>query len=324
MKNLLILNFILLCLLMGTETTQAQILKGFGKKLERKIEERIERKADRQVDKVLDKADKKTDESINDAFSKSSTKAKDEKGANTPNTAQQIPAKPEHAMTIVGASCQDFSWFKKGAILAYEALDKKEKVTGELKMEVKDLNNNGSQTIAQIEATMSSSHFEDMTYPMNYICEGDKIYMDIASMMKAMMEKNPGMKNQAVMDAFNNMEIDFNDGFASFPKTMYPGMVLDDLRFSFKTNVGSSEMSFNTYVTDRQVIAREKVTTKAGTFECLKIQSHTQTAVNVMGVNQKMPATTEYLWIAPGIGMVKQETKSDKEATTMQLKSFKM
>lgn len=43
-----------------------------------------------------------------------------------------------------------------------------------------------------------------------------------------------------------------------------------------------------------------------------------------MGVNQKMPATTEYLWIAPGIGMVKQETKSDKEATTMQLKSFKM
>src|SRR5690606_42025449 len=126
-KYIIYINLNLLLQLKGTETTQAQIIKGFGKKLERKIEERIERKADRQVDKVLDKADKKTDESINDAFSKSSTKAKDEKGANTQNTAQQIPAKPEHAMTIVAASCQDFSWCKKGAILAYETLEKKEK-----------------------------------------------------------------------------------------------------------------------------------------------------------------------------------------------------
>lgn len=324
MKNLLILNLILLCLLMGTETTQAQILKGFGKKLERKIEERIERKADRQVDKVLDKADKKTDESINDAFSKSSTKAKDEKGANTPNTAQQIPAKPEHAMTIVGASCQDFSWFKKGAILAYEALDKKEKVTGELKMEVKDLNNNGSQTIAQIEATMSSKAFDDISYPMNYICDGDKIYMDIAFMMKAMMEKNPDMKNQAVQDAFENMEINVDEGFASFPKSMYPGMELENLSFSFKTSVAGNEMSFQTTVSERQVVAKEKVTTPAGTFDCLKIRSVNTTSLQIMGMNQNMPATTEFLWIAPGIGMVKQETSSKDDATTMQLKTYKM
>src|SRR5690606_21705222 len=241
---------------------------------------------------------------------KSSTKAKDEKGANTPNTAQQIPAKPEHAMTIVGASCQDYSWIKKGAILAYEALDKKEKVTGELKMGVKDLNNNESQTIAQIEATMSSSHFEDMTYPMNYICEGDKIYMDIASMMKAMMEKNPTMKNQAVMDAFNNMEIDFNDGFASFPKTMYPGMVLDDLRFSFKTNVGSSEMSFNTHVTDRNVMAREKVTTNAVTFEARRSLSDGSTAAAVMSGRPRSAVTTRSSPTASSIWMAKQKADS--------------
>lgn len=318
-------SYILIALLLGLSApVEAQILKGFGKKVEKKIEQRIERKADRQVDKVLDKADRKTDESINEVFSKPNASPTENKSSSTVSAAAHMEAQPELSVTIVGANCHDFSWFKKGSILAYEAIDGKGKNTGQWKMEVKDLRSNGSQTIAQVEATMSSPHFEDIAYPMNYICEGDKIYMDIASMLKAMMEKNPDMKNEAVRHAFNKMEIDFNDGFASFPKTMYPGMLLDDLRFSFKTNVGDSEMSFDAHVTGRQVLAREKVTTKAGTFDCLKIQSHTNVSVNVMGINQRMPTTTEYLWIAAGIGMVKQQTMSDKEDSTMQLTSIKM
>src|SRR5690606_21570048 len=101
-----------------------------------------------------------------------------------------------------------------------------------------------------------SPNSEKLDSPMHYICEGDKIYMDVASMVKALREKNPEMKNQAVQDAFDHMEIDFSEGLASFPKTMYPGMVLEDPNFSFKTEIVASEMSFHTTVTGRQVVAR--------------------------------------------------------------------
>lgn len=301
---------------------EGQLLKGFGKKLERKIEQRIERAADRQVDKTLDKAEKKTEESVTETLSnsKSSEKTKE----NTKSTIPTVDMRPDQAVLLFGSSCDDFSWFKKGATLAYEALDEKGKVQGGVDMRVTDLKNQGSKTIAYVDATMSSKSFEDISYPMNYICDGDKIYMDVASMMKAMMEKNPEMQNQAVQEVFNNIEIDVDEGFASFPKSMYPGMQLEDLNFSFKTNVAGNEMSFRTVVSERQVLAKEKVTTKAGTFECIKIGSVSSTSMQVMGMNQKMPTTTEYLWIAPGIGMVKQETRSKDEATTMQLTKYKL
>lgn len=315
-----------------TISAEAQVLKGFGKKLEKKIEQRIERKADRQVDKVLDKADKKTDEPIDNLMNKQNTKidkrAKDTKVAKPSNKApvfEKVVSNPGQSLTLIGANCDDFSWFKKGAVLEYEAFDNKGKIDGGIKLEVRDLTSKGSATIAEVGATMSSPNFDDLVYSMNYICDGDMIYMDIASMMKAMMENNPETKNAAVQDALQNIEMDFSNGFASFPKKMYLGMELEDLSFSFKTKAAGSEMSFQTVVTNRQVVAKEKVTTKAGTFDCLKIRSVSNTSMNVMGFNQTMPVTTEYLWIAPGVGMVKQETQTDKEkGTSMQLKTYKL
>lgn len=302
---------LLICLFVSVETAEAQLFKGFGKKLEEKIENRIERKADRQVDKVLDKADKKTDEPIDNVLNKPKKKN------------DVVEARPEQGLTLVGSSCADFSWFNKGAILAYEEIDEKGKSDGELKMEVLGLTSKGSATIAEVEATISSSNFDDLVYTMNYICDGDMLYMDISAMMKAMMENNPEMEKEGVQEAMQNMEIDFSNGYASFPKKMYPGMELDDLSFSFKTKSGPSEMSFETVVTDRQVVANENVTTKAGTFACLKIRSVSNTTLNALGIDQTMPSNTEYMWIAPGVGMVKQETYTEKEKmTTLQLKTY--
>ena len=315
---------LLMCLFVSIETAEAQLLKGFGKKLEKKIENRIERKADRQVDKVLDKADKKTDEPIDNVLNKPKNKTENTKQKTKPKTHPEVvKARPEQALTLVGSSCTDFSWFNKGAILAYEGIDEEGEVEGEIKMEVIDLTSKGSATVAEVEATMSSPNFDNLVYTMNYICDGDMLYMDISAMMKAMMENNPELENESVQEAMQNMEMDFSNGYASFPKKMYPGMELEDLSFSFKTKSGPSEMSFQTVVTDRQVVANENIATKAGTFACLKIRSVSNTTLNVMGFDQTMPSSTEYLWIAPGVGMVKQETHTEKEKTTsLQLKTY--
>lgn len=325
------ISYFIVCFCMsftlGTNIAKGQVFKGFGKKLEKKIENRIERKADRQVDKALDKADKKSDESIEGAFSKPKGEVIDKKQQKIEtenNTVKIVESRQDQVLIMVGDNCTDFSWFKKGAVLVYESTDKKGKVDAEIKITINNLKTEGTATIAEVKADMTSPSFGHLNYTMNYICDGDMIYMDIAAMMQAMMENNPEMKTEMVQNTLKNTEIDFSKGFASFPKKMYPGMMLEDVDISFKTKVANGEMSFNTRVTERQVISKEKVTTKAGTFDCLKIRSVINTSLNVMGMKQKMPSSTEFLWIAPGIGMVKQETNSDKDTSMMELKAYEM
>lgn len=59
--------FVTFLLLFGVLIGNAQILGGFGKKLEDKINRKIEEKVDRHVDKTINKADQKTDEKIEEA-----------------------------------------------------------------------------------------------------------------------------------------------------------------------------------------------------------------------------------------------------------------
>lgn len=210
--------------------------------------------------------------------------------------------------------------------MEYEVRDEQGKIEAETRTEIKEVRNQGKATVAEVHASIHATSFGGMEYQMKYVCEGDKIYMDMGAMMKAMMENNPDLKDQEkeVQEAISDVEIDYESSFASFPKRMHTGMKLDDLNFSFKTEATSSEMSFQTNISERQVIAKEKITTKAGTFECLKIRSVSNTVLRVMGFDQTMPQTTEYLWIAPGVGMVKQESHTKGSLTSsMQLTLLK-
>src|SRR5690606_9503771 len=233
--------------LSGTlSTAQAQVLKGFGKKLEKKIEDRIERKADRQVDKALDKVDQKAGESVNTALEGGKTTPMPDKAKkkNAP-VFDEVPVVPGESMTLIGGNCNDFSWFKKGAILEYEVMDGKGKLEASTRTEILDLRSKGTATVAEVQASVKTAEMAEMSYQMNYVCEGDRIYMDMGSMMKAMMENNPELRdNKEAQEVLTNMEIDFENGFASFPKTMYPGLKLEDLDFSFKTKTGAGGMSF--------------------------------------------------------------------------------
>ncbi len=329
MKKLLTTTgFMAICLFFSTENAEGQLLKGFGKQLEKKIEERIERKTDRQVDKVLDKADKKTDEPIDNALNKPKNKTSNQKKETTSSKKQpsfdEVAERPGEALVLMGNDCSGLSWFKKGAVLEYEAFDGKGKLEGSNKMEVIEVSTKGSATIAKVNASVTTPSLGNLDYATNYICDGGMIYMDIADMMKAMMENNPELKNKNIK-TIKDVKIDFDNGFASFPKKMHPGMKLDDLSFSFKTEAGGGEMAFQTVVTNRQVVARETIITSAGKFDCLKIRSVSNTAMNVMGFKQTLPPTVEYLWITPSIGMIKQETHSKGALTnSMRLKAYKM
>lgn len=329
MKNQTYIIALLSLILIGSHTIcQAQLLKGFGKKLEQKIENRLKRKVDQQVDNTLDKVDKKTDESLDKILNVSQNNDTDLSTSTNPTENQsefeEVTPKPHLSMVLVGNSCDDFSWFKKGTKLEYEILDKDGQLEAESRTEVHNLSNKGSTTIADAETFISTPYSGDQKYHTNYICDADKIYMDLSPLMQTIAKNASDLNSQQKEGQTSiNTEINYEKNYLSFPKNMYVGMKLDDFLLSFSLKSGSTEMTFQTEFTNRQVISKEEVTTKAGSFECLKIRSASNSSVKGMGLNTTIRSSVQYYWIAPNLGIIKQETYTyNKITSSMQLKAY--
>ncbi len=331
MKKLAILMS--LVFVFGISESRAQILKGLGKKIEKKIEDRLDRKADKSVDKVLDKADQATDQPLDNILNKSSNKA-DGKEADTEVSSvktQQAETQintstlSEGLVVMSGSSCTDFIWFKTGAMMEFETKDSKGKSLNKSRTEISKVHNEGALTVAEAIA----SDGEGNSFTMQFKCAGDKMYMDFGSLIKQAMQQagQEGADNASIQRAMDNTEIGFSDGFMDFPKSMYPGQVLQDVSVSINSSpTPQLSIEMVSTLTDRKVIAKETVTTEAGSFDCLKISGVRKSSMKIMGMNKKMPSIVEHMWFAPGIGVVKQEDYDEKGklGTSTHLTAYKL
>ncbi len=95
------------------------------------------------------------------------------------------------------------------------------------------------------------------------------------------------------------------------PGLMLPGMPLktstlyDDVRNTF-----SGTWHFETAYSDWQVVGEQKITTPAGTFDCVKLTGHIAERV---GVNGKYTGKKITCWMARGIGIVQYESIADSD-----------
>lgn len=318
MKIRIILSFVLVSLLFSANAN-AQILKGFGRMIEKKVSEKIEKKAERNVDKVLDKADQKSDKPVDNMLNPSPT-VTDKKLANTIDT--KVNAQGD--LTMIAKSCNDFIWFKEGSFIAFETRAMNEKLIQKSKMTVKRIRHEGGITIASVQASDDKGN----DFEMEYKCIGDKMYMDLGAMMREAMKKagQIGSNKEEMNKVFGKTEIGFTDGFMSFPKKMYVGQELDPVTISIKTSpTPQTTMEIIATQHNRKVVDKEKIVTPAGTFDCLKLSAQLSSSMKIMGMNRKLPTSTEHTWFAPNIGVVKQvnyNAKGKAESTT-QLTSYK-
>lgn len=321
-----IATLIALVLVIGiANESEAQILKGFGKKLEKKLEKKIEQKADRHVDKVIDKADRETDKPIDGVIDGTGSN-KDKKAAKQERNQISQSQILSEGLLMMGDNCSDFLWFKKGAMMEFETKDGKGKSINKSKMDVLSVNNHGGVLVAKV---LGSSDQLEQDIEMDYKCAGDKMYMDFGSMMKQAMEQagQSGADDAQVQRVLDNTSINFDDGFMSFPKRMAPGQLLDDVSVSIVSSpTPQTSMEMRTTLTDRKVVSKEKVTVASGVFDCVKISGVRETSIKIMGMNQNLKPETEYLWFAPGIGVIKQENYNAKGklSSSMELSAYKL
>src|SRR5699024_9513853 len=320
MKNAWMLLLVLLSLSMvAPDTCQAQLFKGFGRKVEKKVKNKIEQKAERHVDKTINTADRKSDESIEKAVKgdrkKKKNRREDRRYEEASSTlAQDIPVRKEQAMTMISSSaCNDSLWFKQGAYFEYEQEVASNNHTSQ--MRAIGVSQRGGQTASEILASQQTDE-GPVEFTLNYVCDGDNFYLDMSAMSEQIMQQidmNSSDNDAQVKEALDSAEFNVSDGFTAIPKVLYPGMRLPDASLSFTMNVSGMEMVVNSDVTDRIVVAKEAVTTKAGTFECMKIQSTTTVTMNMMGRYMNTGSTTDYVWMTPEVGVVKQETHSNNK-----------
>lgn len=321
----------MICLMSGFSIMEsnAQILKKIGKKIEKKAEQRADRKVDKTIDKTLDATEIEADKALKGTQEKKetgeNTKTAEKNSHAASNATPQVPTTANLAdgLVMVGGDCTDFIWFKEGSMMKFEVQDGKGKSVNQSQMIIDKVYKQDAVTIADVNMTDN----EKNEFTMQFKCAGDKLYMDFASAIEQMMVKTNPENKEAARQASENVEMGFSDGFMSFSKNMYPGQTLDDAVFTMKSKSGNVGMYVTTSLTGRKVVAKEKITTPAGTFDCVKVIGNRTTTMNLLGKERNMgKPTQEHVWISPGIGTIKQEnyTEKGKLESMSHLIEFKM
>ena len=308
--------------------SHAQILKKIGKKIEQQAERRVDRKVDKTIDKGFDKVEEGVDNSIKEGTKKEDKNIHNEPQGNSvaeagvpgkksfltddePYSLEEAKmVKMKDGLVMVSGNCDEYIWFREGATMSFittSGSGKKQEIVNS-KMVVKKVYNENGKKISEVN--VSADQGVDLDF--RYLCSGKNSYVDMGAAMKQAMMK-AGQDNPQSNAVFDDMEMGFGDGFMDIPKNMYPGQKLNDVNFSMKTKASGAAMTIITNLTERKVGAKEKITTPAGTFECMSITGVRKSSMKVMGISKNMgKPTTETIWYSPGIGMVKSENYDEK------------
>jgi hypothetical protein len=208
-------------------------------------------------------------------------------------------------------NCSQFIGAVNGKKLVYANLDAKGKETG--KFNYTSIKKNGS-TVAVHTEIFDKTGKSIGNSDSEIKCNGDAISIDMKSFIPANSSKQYG-----------NMQMSGDAKYLTYPLNLKPGQTLDDgsVTINIASNGGPmGDMQMD--ITNRKVEAAEKVTTKAGDFDCFKISYDAMMKVKMMGVGFPVHFhVTE--WFSPKLARpIKSETanKGGKVMGSMELESI--
>lgn len=197
-------------------------------------------------------------------------------------------------------SAQDCDFYfpnKEGVKIETTNYDKKGKETG---VGISTILENKKTAEGQLVKVASEYKTEgsDSVYRQEFTveCKNGEFYIN----MDSYLDNNS-------MAAYKNMEIEVETEQMTLPSNLKAGQILNNGRVTAKViNNGIKILTINTFITDRKVEGFEKVTTPAGTFDCVKISYTIETK---MMFKIKMSGIQ---WFAKNVGAVKTETYNKK------------
>jgi hypothetical protein len=181
------------------------------------------------------------------------------------------------SVSLTSSSAQDClsMKFKSGMGFELSTFSGKDKPTGKILYQVKDVHKEGGSTVMDINAQFQDEKGNQRSpYSIHYTCTGNELIADMSGMMMAM--QNAGMKDSELKMKTNKLV---------YPGKMSVGQKLSDgqIEAEMVTN-GSTLMNMNMMMVNRLVESKEPITTSAGTFDTYKITSDMNMDNKVMGI----------------------------------------
>jgi hypothetical protein len=199
-------------------------------------------------------------------------------------------------------SCSKFYPFSEGTISEISIFDKKGKASGFLTYHVLKVTSSGGAEIASLSSTLKDPKGEVISsQEFDASCTGDLVSFDFKSLM-----------NPILLERYKDMEYDISGINLEFPNNLDVGQTLPDANIEMNISMSGINITMNIITKDRTVVARENITTPAGTFDCYAITYTSELKMN-MGMNQ---INNGKQWISEGVGMVKQEDYNAKGKLT--------
>jgi hypothetical protein len=230
---------------------------------------------------------------------------------------------------LFAQDCSHYLYLQKNKTIEMTGYNKKGDVMSKSVSKVSDVQTSSGVTTANVASEIYDKNGKLMgSSTSNYSCNGGVISMQM-HINTNQNSKQAGDKPGADM----NIKVSNNGGNSEeYPLNMKVGDHLKD--YTSQVMIGNGAAA-TVKVTDRQVLAKESVTTPAGTWECFKISYKSAVSFNgnssagsadttnkvssLLGrLKIKAPTmnTETTVWFAPEFGMVKMETKNSRMELT--------
>jgi hypothetical protein len=201
--------------------------------------------------------------------------------------------------------CGDYLFLQNNKTVEMTIYNRKGDANGKQIYTVSNVANSGDATTATLNSEMFDKKGKSIVKASNHIkCVNGVMMMNMKMMIP-----------QQQTEQFGNTEATAEDVYIDYPSTMNIGDQLKDGAFSMDINNNGLKQTVNMNVTDRKVEAKESITTTAGTWDCFKISYKGKMIIKTAGIG--IPVNIDGTeWYAPGIGVVKTQSKSGGTAIT--------
>ncbi|WP_192820729.1 hypothetical protein [Rufibacter sp. LB8] len=141
-------------------------------------------------------------------------------------------------------------------------------------------------------------------------CVGDTLYLDAMMLMR-----------EQALKAFEGKDFDYIRKDVAYPQNLQVGMTLPNGKLGVRVRSASATITqVSMTATDRKVIAQEKITTPAGTFDTYKISYQYVVHLDALGMPLRdVYQVEEHFSLEHGIVKVQFFTKRGKKAKGMEL-----
>jgi hypothetical protein len=200
---------------------------------------------------------------------------------------------------------------KENAELEYVVFDRKGKEVGKMLNKVILAEETRNGTVYHFESTFFDPNAQILPQRETYSvrCQKDTLFVSMKCMLAS-----------GTLESYSSMQMQMEGKDLPFPAKLRENESLPDASMTLEVSSGGMRvMTVKASTTERKVEKKEKITTSAGEFNCIKITEKTEVKVGFITTKTKTDS-----WYATGVGLVKQEIFDKKGRLDSRKELFKL